>query len=550
MSLSKDLKKYKPRKQQVECLEFIDREYKADVDNKFFLLNLPTGSGKSHLAMMIADWYIKNVDKKGKIDIITNSKILQDQYSDTYESIFDIRGMENYECEQFSCSCAEGRDFAKLSNLKCDNCPYVESRVNYVNKQISLTNFHLYTLYSVNNSKLLTEREPRVLIMDECHEFENILSDYITFDVSEHAIKRNKLENEKKILSRLKNIKETAEFSDFIDFYKDEIEEKINTEKDKIKKEKSNITRSIVASKITNTESKYVKDIKNIDRLEKIISKIQLIQSKIKEDPKNWVVEKNYSEKTKQFSLSLSPVWINEYINEYVFKKYDMVFMMSGTILDKEMFSFINGLDLNTTKYYSIDSFYEKENRPVYYFPIGKMTYNEKEHTFKKMIPVINKILKKYKNKKGIIHTNSFEFSKWVHDNIKNDRLMFHTSEDKDLVLKEFMDSKEAKVIVSPSLDTGVSFDDDKARFQVILKVPYPSLASKKNKIRMDMNQDWYAWATCSKIQQASGRIIRSEIDFGDTIILDSSFSTLMVRNRKYFNGWFYDSIIHVTPKK
>ena len=96
MSLKTDLQKYKPRKEQKDALSFIDYEYQKNKLTKFFLLNLPVGSGKSHLALMIADWYRKNVNKMSRVDVITNSKILQDQYADTYESIADLKGKENY----------------------------------------------------------------------------------------------------------------------------------------------------------------------------------------------------------------------------------------------------------------------------------------------------------------------------------------------------------------------------------------------------------------------------------------------------------------------
>jgi superfamily II DNA or RNA helicase len=56
MSFKKDLSKYKPRKEQREAIEFIDNEYKSNPLNKFFLLNLPVGVGKSHLALMIAEY--------------------------------------------------------------------------------------------------------------------------------------------------------------------------------------------------------------------------------------------------------------------------------------------------------------------------------------------------------------------------------------------------------------------------------------------------------------------------------------------------------------
>ena len=85
MSLKKDLLKYNPRREQQETLDFIDLEYKKNPLNKFFLLNLPVGTGKSHLALMLADWYRKTVNRMARVDIITNSKLLQDQYADTYD---------------------------------------------------------------------------------------------------------------------------------------------------------------------------------------------------------------------------------------------------------------------------------------------------------------------------------------------------------------------------------------------------------------------------------------------------------------------------------
>lgn len=168
MSLKKDLAKYKPRKEQREALEFIDTEYQKNKLNKFFLLNLPVGSGKSHLALMIADWYRKNVNKMAKIDIITNSKILQDQYADTYESINDLKGKENYECESYSCSCAQGSEFNRLNKTSCESCPYSGARESFISGGISLTNFYLYILYAIYNPKFMDARDARVLIVDEC----------------------------------------------------------------------------------------------------------------------------------------------------------------------------------------------------------------------------------------------------------------------------------------------------------------------------------------------------------------------------------------------
>ena len=167
MSLKKDLLKFKPRKEQQECIDFIDAEYKNNKENKFFLLNLPVGSGKSHLALMIADWYLKNVNGNAKFDVITNSKILQDQYVETYESINDLKGKENYECAQYACSCAQGNEFNRLNKTTCEFCPHAGARDGYVSGRMSLTNFYLYILFQLYMTKMMDARGSNVLIVDE-----------------------------------------------------------------------------------------------------------------------------------------------------------------------------------------------------------------------------------------------------------------------------------------------------------------------------------------------------------------------------------------------
>ena len=175
--------------------------------------------------------------------------------------------------------------------------------------------------------------------------------------------------------------------------------------------------------------------------------------------------------------------------------------------------------------------------------PLGKMSYKSKEETFKNYIPYIKKLLDKYKGKKGIIHTNSFELAKWIEDSIKDPRLIFHDSQNKDEVLRLHMESEEPTVIVSPSMDTGVSFDNDSARFQIIAKIPYPSLASQKNKMRQKNNPDWYSCKTVSGLIQMSGRPVRSNIDYADTIVIDGGFGDVMKHSSHFLPEWFQNAI-------
>lgn len=552
MSLKKDLSKLVPRKEQNDVIDYIDDQFKKNPKNKFFLLNLPPGVGKSHLAMMIVDWCNKNLGQTSKFDIITNSKILQDQYSRFYSSINDLKGKENYECPAYSCSCAQGFEFNRLNKTACDACPHSSARDGFMSGKISLTNFYLYILYQLYMPKMMESRNANVLIVDECHDLDSVISDFISIKITEYVVKKLKFANEIDILKKLKKVASISEYITFLESLKndiyttiDSIESALGAEKRTAKSDK----RDNKLSRIFGSKNADTKLMQIITELTQYQSKIEIFLKEYKDNPSNWVLETYYNEKTKQKELSLEPIWAFDYLDKYVYSRYDMVFLMSGTILDKNIFCSLNGLDPSLSVYYSIDSPFPIENRPIYYMPLGKMSYTQKNDTFKNYVPFIQKILNKYPDKKGIIHTNSFELASWIKRDISDMRLIYHDSSNKDEVLKAHFEATQPTVLVSPSVDTGVSFDDEKARFQVISKVPYPSLASQKNKLRQQNNPEWYSYRTVQSLCQMIGRIIRSDKDYGDTIIIDGSFSDVMKYSGQFIPNWIQTSIKKISVK-
>ena len=535
MSIKKDVGKYTARKEQTDALNYIERVCKEKPNNKFFLLNMPVGIGKSHLAVMISDFYTSKINKEAQVDIITAGKILQDQYDNTYEYINSLKGKDNYECAQYSCSCAIGKDFNKLNKTKCDFCPYDSARTGYIAGEVSMTNFHLYlinTIYGKGGMMKDRQEKAKLLIVDEAHEFDDVMSDFISIKVTETLIKRFNFGDEFEIIKHLKTVVNLETYIEFLKYFSNEINE--------------------LMVNIENGSTSAKRDIKRmqlIADLTQLSVKISVFLTEYEEDPDNWVVESTYNEKSKLNELSMEPIWANKYLQKFIWSKYDMVVLMSGTILDKQLFSDINGIDVSRSVYYSVPSPFALENRKIFYMPLGKMSYTKKEETFKKFVPYLQKILKKYDNVKGIIHTNSFELAKWIEKDVKHNRLVFHESANKEEVLKNHFETTKPSVIVSPSVSTGVSFDHDLSRFQIIAKVPYPSLGSQKNKMRQKMNQDWYSWRTVVGIIQACGRSVRSATDYADTIIIDGSFSDVLRYSSHYFPKWFQDSIKTVEVK-
>lgn len=553
-TLKSDLNKFTPRSEQIRALDYIKMVEEKKPDNRFFLFDLPPGVGKSHLAIMIADYYITKFGKNSNVDIITAGKILQDQYATEYQSLNNLKGSNNYSCDTYSCECESGRKFAKLNKTSCEDCPFVKARDDYRNGSVSLTNYHLYLNYAIyghgddgaEHYNPLLARKSRVLIVDEAHEFDTVISDFISLKITEGVLKRLKLIKHNSMKAKLSGIQNVEQYVAFLEDLKLECSETLRRSF-AIVSNNDNSPQHLRISKnigfLNGEKSKEMEDMEVIDRLNSMIKKIETFIDDYKTNKENWILEKSYNEKTKNYELALEPLWSRNYLDKYVWSRYDKVFLISGTILNKEIFCEMNGLGLDESVYLQMNSPFPLKNRKIIYTPVGKMTFAQKESTFEEMKPIIERILNKYSNDKGIIHSNSFELSEWIKDAQLNERLRYHGSEDRDLVLRKHMDAKEPLVLVSPSVTTGVSFDYDRARFQIIPKVPYPSLGSVKNKLRQKQSPLWYNYMTVAKIIQTYGRVVRSRTDYGDTIILDESFGDIM-RNCSYLMPkWFQEAI-------
>lgn len=550
--LEKDLQKYTLRKEQEECENFIFDKIHNDPIKKYFLLDLPTGVGKSILALSFIKRYLNEVSKDTKFDILTESKILQRQYREEFNSISNLWGRNSYSCTQFSCSCEQGKEFQKVSKSKCEDCPYDHARDQFMNGKISLTNFHMFTLMSMNS--LLDRRESSVLIVDEAHELENVVSNFVSVTLSHRNLSSMGFEDSEAILKSMKNISVIDDFVGFCQEYLlEKIEDQIGVIGSEIKKnDKKTLNRDLAIDATVGdlSENSEVKLSKSLGSLVSIKSKILNFLDEYRNDYSNWVLQIEYDEK-KNKKFVIQPIWAYPFFDKYIWSKYDKVILMSGTILDKKMFSYLNGIPEPISEYYRINSPFLIKNRPIYYIPMGKMNYKLKEQTFESYLPILNKLLSKYKNQKGIIHTVTFELQNWLKDKIKSERFLFPKSDQKskNFALKQHYTVKRPTILVSPSMATGVDLKNSRARFQICLKIPYPNLGDVKNKRRMKDKPEWYAWVTVSKLIQMYGRAVRNKDDYSHFIILDSCFGDVLKYSGHLFPDWVLEAVREVDKR-
>jgi ATP-dependent DNA helicase DinG len=106
----------------------------------------------------------------------------------------------------------------------------------------------------------------------------------------------------------------------------------------------------------------------------------------------------------------------------------------------------------------------------------------------------------KHKEHKGIIHTTSYEQLNFIRENVSKDnrRRLLETNPEvqRDEIISEHINATKPTVLISPSLQLGLDLKDDLSRFQVITKVPYPSLGDRWINEKRKRNEQWYKWQT------------------------------------------------------
>ena len=145
---------------------------------------------------------------------------------------------------------------------------------------------------------------------------------------------------------------------------------------------------------------------------------------------------------------------------------------------------------------------------------------------------------------KGLIHAPSYDTAQQIAFALPGNRVITHTSQDFQEKLQQFFDSKDPVVFVSPVCQQGVDFKNDRARFQVITRVPYSNTNDEFIKYKVENDFSWYNYQSLVVFGQQLGRINRSEDDYGATFLMDSRFNKYILRNSKVIPKWVQKALI------
>lgn len=471
----------KPREIQKEVLSLFEESF-----DKYdvFVFNLPVASGKSYIALTIQHFLLK--EKKLLSRIITSNNILVNQYKQEFNYLHVLPAAESTTCIATKVNnCAQQKAVKKFY---CVDCPYFKAK-----KRGYVYPFGVYNIYTYFANGYYRP----ILLIDEAHTLHNIFSDFISKKFWHHDY------------NFPKKIYTYQQLLDWAYMFK-----QLNTKHKKLN-----------------------------NKLDILINSLQLH----KYDSVVEMTEDYFRGELKPV-IKLLPLDVRSVGDKYIWpqNKVKKLILLSATFNKQDLID----LGLNNKKVLILtgESCIPPENRPIVF--LNKtglyMNYNNIKHNLINIKNLILFIINKYPNKKGVVHL-TYALMKELYPlfNNQKDFIFFFSKEEKEEAYIKFLNSSPPKVLFAAGMYEGIDLPKDLGTYQIITKVPYPSLSSPAMRHIAQENPKKYANYAVRQLVQASGRICRTPDDYGITYIIDKCFEKLYNNHNDLFPSFFKESLIN-----
>lgn len=500
------------RDYQEDIIEFAHKSRK-----KIVVIEAPTGIGKTLCGMVMGR-------AMGRSIYTVHSKTLQTQTSKDFPGVPMLWGRNNYTCDLDPRLTAD----TCINPKKCpvsDSCEYTYQKKLAIASGLCILNYH-YLLTELNYVGAFAGRD--TIIIDEADSLENVLSGFVSINLPSSMISKFKVEPPRfKTTSSSKSIEDWKMWSGML--------------RDKMDREVRYLAPFLGDGEaITDKQAEVAKQ---ISQLQGQISKLCIFEENVDE---TWLYEERDTKYGKTFHFN--PTWITESMaDKFLWRHARKFVLMSATFPYVPVLCKVLGMKPADVEYKQYPSIFPVEHRQVKYAVAANLVYKEMEHETPKAISKVKEILAKHPNEKGLIHTVSYKLAKAVME-IGDPRLVTHQNDiDRAATIKLFKDTKHPLVLVSPSLERGVSLDDDLCRFIIWLKAPFLSLNDKLVGARLygggAIGNIWYKSMMLLSIVQGCGRGVRSDTDYSTTYIIDEQIRKAISDNPAMVPQWFREAV-------
>lgn len=439
------------------------------------VIQSPTGSGKSTIATGI----LQHADQRGFI--LTATKGLEDQYSRIFDFLFDVRGMSNYRC------LAARNEFAKMfarvkSTVMCDSgpcrngyhCSLKESGCSYFDAvrqaqstQRGLTNY-AYWLAMRRYGRGLGATD--YLICDEAH------------SLPEELMSVNRIEIPLSMLAFDARIPRT--WQRWTQWAEKQIDQH---------RPKGDINQEARARK--------QRLIDTLERLARI------------DDTWAWDVLEN--------AVVFEPTVPRLLLPSLVDLKSTRAVFLSATITPSTLS--LLGIPKSDVTFHVMKSRFAAWRRPIYLVKTVRVDHKMQAAHKDYLLMRIDKIISQRLDRKGIIHSVSYERARWLLQHSKHSGIFVAPRGAFELAaaVARFKRMEPPAVLLSPSVMTGFDFPYTECEYQILPKIPFADTRSAIARARIKATDGYREHLTMQAIEQAVGRGMRADDDQCETFIVD-----------------------------
>lgn len=534
------------REGQREVVEAICNHY-LQAPEGTVILDAPTGSGKSLIAMWSAH-VLKELGKRGYL--VTSDLMLQDQYEEDFKQFKldwpSIRGVDNYNCNvndlPFSLADCKmkGIGYEQAEKLKCwGTCGYLQARRRAKELPVALFNYSYYLIQRNYVEDKMMEQDREIpfpirdfVFFDEAHKVDSIVQSHFSprIDVGTPKIFRevNKFVQKHAIDAAWVSENRIADIVDRLMREDDHLELMRHISEFRgiavvyRRVRSAALARSKRQYKNGDVPKEWQTFFGRMDRLKDIWCKFDDYHDIIKELGTDAIVIKRGETETQFLCLEEAMM-----IDKFLQKKSGFKVFMSATLGDIRAFA--KHTSMGNAKVIRMSNNFDYKKSPIVFVNRDKLSFREREQNLPKVVKTLDKILEKHKGQSGIIHAGSYGFMDYINAKSKHrfSFITYDSAKERSGAIDLF-NKVDGKVLLGPSLLEGLDLKDEKSRFQIFFKVPYPSLGDPLVKAKMQAFPGWYDWKTGIAIQQGAGRSIRSKDDWAVTYILDACFRSLI----------------------
>lgn len=188
------------------------------------------------------------------------------------------------------------------------------------------------------------------------------------------------------------------------------------------------------------------------------------------------------------------------------------------------------------------------KRRPVYLVDTVRVDHKISNDGRQFWLNRIDKIINGRLDRKGIIHTISYSRAKEILHGSKHRALMLlpESAHSLKATIERFRSMRAPAILISPSVMTGWDFAYTDAEFQIITKVPFPDTRSAIAKARIAATAGYREHLTMQALVQAAGRGMRAEDDQCETFIIDNHAQWFLPRAREMglSPSWFTEAVV------